>query len=58
MKSILDPTFNYVHSHLTDIRATFERERQRIEAERQAAAERERHAADHVTQFLPRRRQA
>lgn len=34
MKRLLDPTFQYVASHSTDIRKTFAKERKRLEAER------------------------
>lgn len=36
MKSILDPDFQYVPSHATDIRKTFQRVRERIQREKEA----------------------
>lgn len=37
--SILDPRFQYVPSHQTDVRLTFARERQRIMTERQVISQ-------------------
>lgn len=39
--SILDPSFRYSNSACTEIRLTFQRERQRLQAATQAKADRE-----------------